>query len=422
MSRFLPAAASPQHGVKMWANAWARLHGRSPHLQFDAQAEREFRRWYANYVRARVRAAIWIPLAILLLLLFAPGPFTQLRAAWFGSDPSQNIDILRFGLVLPSTLAIFAITYTNLYHRYYAMAAQIVAPIHAASFIMMDMMMRPQGYALTSWLVLVVLGSYFMYGLLLHQGIRTALIVMLFYILMGLFFGLDSPQWRMDLGAIFFAATFAGYVFYSLHDAVRTHYIDHRNMREDVNRDALTGIHNRRMFDAQIKRLWQQAQRDHVKLGLLIVDIDHFKNYNDSLGHQAGDECLVRIAKILSSAARRPLDVAVRYGGEEFAILLYDADRQRTEGLCKILQADVQNARLKHPASPLGTHVTVSIGAACVVPPPGRSEFGFIQLADEALYAAKERGRNSIVVMDREYDTLQTGAFRSHRKVREFLV
>jgi len=384
-------------------------------MQFDAQTEREFRTWYLNYVRGRVRAAMWLPLVALLLVLFAPGPFNDLREIWFGESFPIAIEVMRFCVVLPSTLAIMVITYTSLYGRYYAIAAQIVAPLHATCFVAMDVLMRPQGYSLSSWLVIVTLTSYFMYGMMLWQVIRSVAIVLAVYIAMGVVAGLDTPQWRMDLGAIIFAATFAGYIYYSLHRAVRANYLDHKQMRDRLNRDALTGIHNRRMFDEQIKRLWQQGLREGAQLGLLIADIDHFKAFNDSLGHQAGDECLARIAKTLSAGARRPLDVAVRYGGEEFAILLYGADCRTIEELAEQLRAQVVAAASLHPASPVNPFVTVSIGGACVVPVEGRSPCGFVQLADEALYAAKERGRNRVVIMDREYDSLKTGVFRSFK-------
>lgn len=396
-----------------WAEAWGRLRSVAP-IRFEDEAEREFRRWYLHYVRGRVRAAGWMPLVTLVLVLYAPGPFADLRATWFGDRYTLAIDILRFGVVLPSTLVIAIITYTNLYYRFYNLAAQIVAPLHAACFIALDVMMRPQGYSLSTWLVLVVLASYFMYGMMLHEGIRTAATALGIYIVMGLSAGLNSMQWRMDLAAIAFAATFAGYVYFSLHRAVRASYLDHRRMTDHLNRDALTGIHNRRLFDEQLGRLWQQALRERVMLGLLIIDIDHFKNYNDTLGHQAGDECLARIATVLAAGARRPLDVAARYGGEEFAILLYGADRQSMETLAEQLRAQVVAQGLPHPAS-MHPLVTISIGGACVMPVEGRSKFGFIQLADEALYAAKERGRNRVVIMDQEYESLRTGVFRTFK-------
>ncbi|HTE40621.1 MAG TPA: hypothetical protein VK629_07320, partial [Steroidobacteraceae bacterium] len=252
--------------VSSWAQAWAHLRAGKKNPSFDAVTEREFRGWYQNFVRGRVRASGWMPLVTLMLVFYAPGPFADLREAWFGVSYPLAIEIIRFGIVLPTTLVFVAITYSNLYQRFYLIAAQIVAPLHATCFIAMDVMMRPQGYSLGSWLVLVVLGSYFMYGLLLHQGIRNALTILAIYAAMGVRAGLDTPQWRMDLAATAFAAVFAGYVFFSLHRAVRINYLDHRRLTDHLNRDALTGIHNRRLFDEQVKRLWQQGLRDRIPL------------------------------------------------------------------------------------------------------------------------------------------------------------
>jgi diguanylate cyclase (GGDEF)-like protein len=147
-------------------------------------------------------------------------------------------------------------------------------------------------------------------------------------------------------------------------------------------------------------------------VALLLIDIDHFKAYNDFCGHQAGDECLRRVARSLTRTARRPLDATARYGGEEFAIVLFDVRRDYVEDVARRIQAGIESLAIGHPASPQGERLTVSIGAACVQPASGRSHFGFIQLADEALYAAKESGRNCVVIMDKEYDQLSTGSFR----------
>ena len=153
-------------------------------------------------------------------------------------------------------------------------------------------------------------------------------------------------------------------------------------------------------------------------LTLLLIDIDHFKAYNDRFGHQAGDECLRRVAWSLSSHARRPLDIAARYGGEEFA---HGAVRRASPARRGCGAADPGRHR-RRSASRIprrlrpAKRLTVSIGIACVSPISDRSHYGFIQLADEALYAAKERGRNCIVIMDKEYGDLSTGSFRKGPK------
>jgi diguanylate cyclase (GGDEF)-like protein len=197
---------------------------------------------------------------------------------------------------------------------------------------------------------------------------------------------------------------------------VRHNYLSTQLMSESLNRDGLTGIHNRRMFDEHAPRMWQQAARSGAPMALLMIDIDHFKAFNDHGGHQAGDACLVKVAGVLSRASRRPLDLTARYGGEEFAILLYDVRRDHVEELCRELHADLASLAIAHPAFGKDHNVTFSIGAACVEPQAGRRVEGLIQLADEALYTAKERGRNRTVVMDREYATLNTGTFRMRRR------
>ena len=115
----------------------------------------------------------------------------------------------------------------------------------------------------------------------------------------------------------------------------------------------------------------------------------------------------------MSRSARRPLDITARYGGEEFAIVLYDARRDHAEEAARRIRTGIEALAIEHAASPAAAkRLTVSVGAACIEPAPGRSCFGFIQLADEALYAAKERGRDCIVIMDKEYEQLSTGSFR----------
>jgi diguanylate cyclase (GGDEF)-like protein len=180
-----------------------------------------------------------------------------------------------------------------------------------------------------------------------------------------------------------------------------------------ASRDGLTGIGNRSAFDEHMDKIWYQAGREHTSVALLMVDIDYFKAYNDYYGHQAGDECLRHVARALAHCARRPLDFTARYGGEEFAVILYDVRRSEVDELAMRMQAGIASLALRHPASPVAAQLTVSIGVACVVPEANRSRFGFIQLADEALYEAKGAGRNRTVVMDREYEEMSTGPFRA---------
>jgi diguanylate cyclase (GGDEF)-like protein len=386
-----------------------------PPLAFDEPIESQFRQWHTEHTRSRIRNAMWIAIGNMLMVMLAGGPFRAIRDAIFARADHFTVDVLRFGVIVPISLALLLVAYTSLYRRWFGITAQVVAPIYAMAFVAMDIMMHPQGYSLSSWMVLVALAPYFLFGMLHAQAVRTSLVVVAIYAAGGFIAALGGPQRYFDTFVMAFASIIGAAVHYSLQRSVRRNYLATQVLSESANRDSLTGIHNRRMFDDHIVRLWQQATREHAPLALLLVDLDHFKAFNDCKGHQAGDACLAKVASVLPAAARRPLDLAARFGGEEFAVLLYDVQRDKVEEICRQLHASLQKAELPHPASSVGPYVTFSIGAACVQPQAGRRSEGFIQLADEALYAAKECGRNRTVVMDREYETLTTGTFRASR-------
>ena len=161
--------------------------------------------------------------------------------------------------------------------------------------------------------------------------------------------------------------------------------------------DGLTGISNRRHFDETLALEWRRAARSRSPLSLLMLDIDYFKAFNDAAGHQAGDDCLRRVAQALGENLHRAADLVSRYGGEEFAILLPETDADAARALAESLREYIESLDIPHPASPLG-HVTVSIGLTCVTPPRDGTNVGdFIRAADGALYDAKRSGRNRVV-------------------------
>ena len=160
--------------------------------------------------------------------------------------------------------------------------------------------------------------------------------------------------------------------------------------------DGLTGIANRRHFDEIMQAEWQRGQRERQPLSLLLCDVDFFKIYNDTFGHLTGDLCLKKTAGVLTAQLKRPADLAARFGGEEFAIVLPDTS---PSGAAKLAQACVQHLEklgIENPgAAPHGV-VTMSIGVASVVPSPASTLEQLIDSADRALYAAKHAGRNRV--------------------------
>ena len=163
--------------------------------------------------------------------------------------------------------------------------------------------------------------------------------------------------------------------------------------------DGLTGVGNRRAFDDNLRALWRQALQKGTPLALIMLDVDTFKRYNDSLGHQAGDECLRRIAAAMSRAARST-DVCARYGGEEFALLLPGADVATAQAVAARVHAEVEREQLPHPSSPVGDLVTVSLGVSSLRPLEEQKEESqmLVRQTDSALYAAKAAGRNRTCV------------------------
>ena len=189
-------------------------------------------------------------------------------------------------------------------------------------------------------------------------------------------------------------------------------------LNELAERDGLTGLYNRRIFDDFIRRVWRQARREDVILQIIFVDIDYFKIYNDLQGHQAGDDCLKKVAQCIARAAKRPFDFCARYGGEEFVLVLYGPPGDYSRTIPEQIRRDVIDLGIPNEGSEIDNLVTVSVGVAVTHPGAGRSLAGAIQTADEALYEAKQGGRNRVVFMDADSCEVETGNFRVRDRLR----
>jgi diguanylate cyclase (GGDEF)-like protein len=182
--------------------------------------------------------------------------------------------------------------------------------------------------------------------------------------------------------------------------------------------DGLTGVANRRTFDAQLEERWRLAARSETFVALLMIDADHFKEFNDRLGHQAGDACLRALAAELNNCVSRPADLVARFGGEEFVILLPDTPPDGARHVAETIRAAIDNLAIAHPppldsfasrATAPPRRLTVSIGCAAVIPAPGTQFQQLIEMADQALYQAKRIGRNCVCVADPELHTWNPG-------------
>lgn len=377
-----------------------------PRLRFDPPLEEEFRQVHRAESLPQVRRNLW--LGIIFLLAFSVLTHFVLPPA-----TSRQIDLIRIGTFVPLLLVALVVVHSRWYQRLYPIVALVGAPLFGIGAVSVAVIAAGEGVSLLSAIVLMTIYIYFMLGMTFYSALAAASVVFASYAIAAWLASLEAATMVIDLSVLTFTNVIGAMVCYSLERANRTNFLEERLLIETASRDGLTGIHNRRFFDEHIDKLWPQAVRDRAPLALLLIDIDHFKAYNDYYGHQAGDECLRRVAWCLSRSARRPLDVTARYGGEEFAIVLYEARRDHVEEAAERIRAGIEALAIEHSASPAPSkRLTVSIGAACIEPTAGRSHFGFIQLADEALYEAKERGRDRVVIMDKEYERLSTGSFR----------
>ena len=189
-------------------------------------------------------------------------------------------------------------------------------------------------------------------------------------------------------------------------------------LRRTATTDGLTGVANRRQFDDVLEREWMRARRTGHALALLMIDVDHFKLYNDRYGHQSGDACLRKVARALIGASLRPADVVARYGGEEFALLLPLTPRAGAELVGQRILGAIEALAIPHDTSPTAPHLTVSVGVSCYddasecwTGGSSKSDFAddlrprwtaadLVRAADTALYAAKHAGRAQAGFLD----------------------
>ncbi|WP_440093560.1 diguanylate cyclase [Pseudomonas syringae] len=164
--------------------------------------------------------------------------------------------------------------------------------------------------------------------------------------------------------------------------------------------DGLTGIANRRQFDERLQRDWLQCVRSSEHLSVLIVDVDHFKLYNDHYGHQQGDLCLQQVARAIKAVMKRPYDLAARYGGEEFACLLPGTQIEGAVNVATQVLEKVRELNLEHARSDISQHITVSIGVATQLARVGESVSALVRAADEKLYASKRQGRDRFTAVE----------------------
>ena len=169
-----------------------------------------------------------------------------------------------------------------------------------------------------------------------------------------------------------------------------------KELEEMSYKDGLTGVANRRMFDSVLELEWSNARRSRQPLSLIMLDIDHFKEYNDHYGHIQGDDCLIRVAEVLTTAATRSRDFIARFGGEEFVLVLPETDADAAAKIAERCRQLIFKAQIPHASSPVSNVVTISVGVGTILPSHQDEPMAFIEATDKKLYLAKHQGRNRV--------------------------
>jgi len=261
-------------------------------------------------------------------------------------------------------------------------------------------------------LVLVVLYGCLFLGLLFTVAIGVSAVLIGAHLVIGIVMGLSFNEVYYTTAILSGAAVIGGLAAYNFEYAVRTNFLETRLLNELAERDGMTGLYNRRIFDDYVQRIWRQSRREGVAVAIIFVDIDFFKIFNDLYGHQAGDDCLKRVAQCIARGAKRPFDFSARYGGEEFVLVLYGPPEEYARAVPEQIRRDVLELAIPHGESLAAKYVSVSVGIAFARATSTRSMAGVIQTADEALYQGKREGRNRVVFKDSDDSSIETGNFR----------
>lgn len=381
------------------------LDDRGWRLRFPTALEEEFQRDYAQRYRTHLQLAMLLG-CVALLACGAVDPFWMAPVA-------AKLWTIRLLVVAPM-LVMLLLSRTSLGERHMQLFAALASCMAVGGLVGLALnALEPFNHYYSSAISMVMLVVFVLSRMQFSWGVACA-IIMLLTLNVGLF-GFSSADLKIVTinNFVFVAsAVFALVGTFLIERSLRQNYLQSRllsfqntDLEESNLRlqyltaiDGLTQIANRRSLDSGLGTEWQRAMRKREPIGVVMIDVDHFKLFNDTYGHQAGDACLRGVAGALKDFARRPGDLAARYGGEEFVLVLTNATAQQARLVAERVRDRIVELAIPHQCSSHGS-VTASFGVASTVPGAQHSEPEALLLAaDQALYRAKESGRNRVVV------------------------
>lgn len=359
-------------------------------LTFVPELETGFRQFYLDNNPGQIKRVI--PIALVLTLLFSFVDYLRLAPEVFAQFVSYRVMQL-------AALAILTLLVFRSNSSVVEKAIILTLAIYGLTTpIILGIINAGGGFSPISAQLIILAFCYFLAGLRFYQALFSGLIISLAYPGSQLLFSTPLPNLPFNCFMILAFNVLGLCGAYFLEYTSRENYLSRQLLGELALFDSLTGLLNRRAFSLELEKICRQARRDKVQLAIAMVDVDHFKAFNDSFGHVLGDHCLRRIAGALRESIKRPLDKAGRYGGEEFILVWYDCNEESAARLGEIARAAVEELAVAHSPDANQSLVTVSVGVAITDGDTLSDSASLIRAADRALYQAKSSGRNKVVL------------------------
>lgn len=359
-------------------------------LRFNGSLEGEFQSFYTEGHLVRVRVA-----AYLVIVLFTA--FIGIDLATLPAEVAYWTTKIRVGLIIPMLVLLY-VSYRPALRVHVARAVYAGCLVAGLGTVAVIGTALKLGTAIPyEGILLVALFIYLIACLQWRRALFVNVVTLFAFVAMEMLYQTDAQARLYQIIFMCAANAVGAYGGYFLEHSARTMFLINNLLNELAELDGLTGLSNRRTLNIHLDRIWKQAIRDKQDVAIAMIDVDHFKKYNDRYGHAQGDAALRAVADVIAHHARRPLDITARYGGEEFAVVWFHPSARELGRMAEVMTKAVVALGMEHADSEIGK-LSISVGVAMMTPVPGDFSADLLRIADEALYEAKHQGRNRVVV------------------------
>ena len=364
-------------------------------LRFERELEKQFREFSITRNLVKQRGAILLGIFLLLTM-------TPIDLSFLDGQAREFYLISRLWIPLP--ILVIALLGTVVLHdlrRFFSLASFLIITFIGITTNIFSVYTLQQGqYIPYESNLLIIMVAFFLGGMRFYLSLASVGAIVTTYVFLSEFY-LPNNELQNHHYYFLLAATLIGGVSaYTLEYQVRLSYLQRGALRNLAKTDPLTALFNRGAINEKLNQLVEYGYRENKPITLLLIDVDHFKGFNDRYGHLEGDQCLRSIAHTLINNCKRPLDFAGRYGGEEFLLLWFDAPPNEASAIAQRVKESIDHLHIPHSDSETSTHVTISGGMVSGIPGSLEQAEKILRQADQCLYRAKESGRNRVIIQD----------------------